>query len=198
MTLGALFAFHPIATLYAVLSSSSQIGAAVLDSKVHFSLSDVAVTHWIGDFEWNVLKVVSGATLLLVNNPDDPMLRDLLLDLSFVGQTASGMTFEILTASGTYEPPVDYRRALPYGTWPNEGDTDGVCDLPFQRFALAIRGFEFCCGESYSIDVSLTCAGSRNWNSRHVESQSQRCRGGRSMPAGARTADEDVDAESAD
>jgi hypothetical protein len=167
-TIGALAAIQllPIsfpvsyARSYMTLSGNTRIGAATLDSKAHFSLDDMHFTHWVGDFVFNILGVETRGTLLLVNNAQDPTPADLLLDLGLRGQAVNGMSFDAVATFGTYVPPVAYRSPpRPYGPWPHTGDTDGICDLPFQRFALAVRNFEFCCGGTYSIDLSLDCEG---------------------------------------
>jgi hypothetical protein len=111
-------------------------------------------------WEWNAFGATYGPTFLLVHNPWDPTPEDLKMDFKFQGQTVAGMVVTMVATFGNYVDPTGRAQITPYA-WPNTGDTDGVCDLPFVGAEIQVNYFAFCCAEP-SILISFDASGFDN------------------------------------
>ena len=157
--------FAPAFHLSELQSSSFQLSTRIYAG--HFVINSLAAfdlvkpqSHFL-QFGWgtNAFGVSYGPTFLLVHNPWDPTPQDLKMDFEFRGQTVNGMSVTLVATFGNYVDPTGGR--IYPGSWPNTGDTDGVCDLPFTGAEIYIHGFQFCCAES-SILISFDSGGFEN------------------------------------
>ncbi|MGB2983076.1 MAG: hypothetical protein WBC63_04355 [Candidatus Bipolaricaulia bacterium] len=142
------------------LTGQAWIGANRLSSQVGFNTMRHDSHYWNGTFETNMLGTTLETTFLLVRNPDDPTPEDLKVDFMLRGQTVSGMTITAITTFGDYVDPTG-QGELMRGLWPNSGDTDGVCDLPFAGAEIEVSGFGLCCAES-RVALAFDCGGFDN------------------------------------
>jgi len=124
-----------------------------------FSVESSSFCYGIGRSELYIGGVSFSSIVLLVRNPTDPTPSDLYLALMAHTVFASGTSAEVICTLGSYVLPLDQR----YLTSPifvalHAGDTDGSCDLPFQRLDIAVTDFPFCC-TTVSAAASFTCDG---------------------------------------
>jgi len=154
----------PSLQLSELQSSSLEIEAAYLADVVQyrthlgFDLAKPESHFWWGEWEANAFGVTFGTSYLLVSNPWDPTPEDLKADFSFHGQTLNGMSVTVTTTFGDYVDPTAGKLYMTYGRWPNTGDTDGVCDLDFQRTEIVWVPLPLCCAEPL-VEASFGCSG---------------------------------------
>jgi len=156
---------NPYQPPFAVFEGESTLGAFMLRGATYFGLKAGTFAYAWASLELNMSGVMLGARPLLVHNPNDETPQDLLLELTIVGQAVNGMTFDFTSTFGTYVPdypgmPSNFTLDRIPAYWPlvNGGDTDGLCDLPFQRADISVRSLAFCCA-FIDVELSFSCTG---------------------------------------
>jgi hypothetical protein len=159
--------FEPAFHLSELQSSSLQLSTWVQAGHIQFrSLLAFDLvkpqSHFL-HFEWqsNAFGVTYGPTFLLVHNPWDPTPEDLKMDFEFHGQTVAGMAVTLVATFGTYVDPTVGSYVWSLHVWPNTGNTDGICDLPFVAAEIQVNGFQFCCAQP-SVSISFDASGFDN------------------------------------
>jgi len=141
-----------------LVSASTTIGFASLGSEAHFRVEAGDFNYGIGRIEVNIAGVTLSAVGVLVSNPDDPTPTDLTVLTSLVGQAVNGMVFSLAATFGTYVLPYPLNEARYQASWLNTEETDGICDLPFQRFDAEVTSIAICCA-TIDATLSFTCSG---------------------------------------
>lgn len=126
-------------------------------SVLGFDLASPQSHFWWSRGEVNAFGATIGASFLLVHNPSNPTPGDFRMDFTFRGQAVNGMTITLVSTFGDYVLPSQLAQTysdptrpiqIQYASWPNTGDTDGVCDLNYAGTRILWQPLPFGCSES--------------------------------------------------